>query len=412
MKPVAIIGMGLSPEDLTTRHRQIIEAADVLVGGRRLLDYFRETSARKQVIDRKISEAIDFIKAQMKTQTVVVLASGDPLFFGIGSILIKALGPENVDVYPNISSVAAAFARIKEPWSQVQVVSLHGRQNDRAIHDALNRGKTVAVFTDPANNPARIAQRLLAAGYAHLTMCVLESLGSTTEKIDWYQLGRAAGMTFSEPNLLILKQVSGQNETRKTPHLGIPDQDFAHEKGLITKSEIRAVSLAKLQLRPGQVLWDLGAGSGSVSIEAALLVRDGKVIAVEKNEKRISQIKFNVDRFEASNVDVVQAVLPDGLAELPPPDRVFIGGGGRDLKEIIKAAASFLAANGIVVVNTVLTPNVIAATETLASLGFKTSMVQVQVNHSRQMPWAERLEAQNPVWIVSGIRKSECGSGN
>jgi len=404
MKPVAIIGIGLSPEDLTVRHRRIIEAADVLVGGRRLLDYFKETAARKQVIDRKISEAIDFIKAQMKTQAVVVLASGDPLFFGIGSILIKALGPENVDVYPNISSVAAAFARIKEPWSQVQVVSLHGRQNDQAIHEALHLGKTVAVFTDPANNPARLAKRLLAAGYGSLTLCVLESLGSSTEKFGWYHLEQAAGMTFCEPNLLILKQIRGQNGTRKTPYLGIPDQYFAHEKGLITKSEIRAVSLAKLQLRPGQIMWDLGAGSGSVSIEAAVLVRDGKVVAVEKNEKRISQIKFNVDQFEVTNVDVVQAVLPDGLAELPPPDRIFIGGGGRDLKEIIKAAASFLTADGIVVVNTVLTPNVLAATETLESLGFKTAMVQVQVNHSRQMPWAERLEAQNPVWIISGSR--------
>jgi precorrin-6Y C5,15-methyltransferase (decarboxylating) len=218
-------------------------------------------------------------------------------------------------------------------------------------------------------------------------------------------------MTFSEPNLLILKRSNGKSGSRKTPHLGIPDQHFAHEKGLITKAEIRAVSLAKLQLRPGQVLWDLGAGSGSIAIEASVLVGDGKVIAVEKNEKRIGQINANIDRFEVCNVAVVQAVLPDGLGDLPPPDRVFIGGGGRDLKAIIIAAASFLTANGIVVVNTVLTPNVLTATETLESLGFKTTTVQVQVNHSRKMPWSERLEAQNPVWIVSGIRKSECGSG-
>jgi precorrin-6Y C5,15-methyltransferase (decarboxylating) len=187
----------------------------------------------------------------------------------------------------------------------------------------------------------------------------------------------------------------------------MPDHCFAHEKGLITKSEIRAVSLAKLQLRPGQVLWDLGAGSGSVSIEASVLVGDGRVIAVEKNENRIDQIKFNLDQFDVANVDVVQAVLPDGLEDLPLPDRIFIGGGGRDLKQIIQAAAPFLSADGIVVVNTVLTPNVLAASETLESLGFTAAMVQVQVNHSRKMPWAERLEAQNPVWIISGSRKSE-----
>jgi len=411
MKPVTIIGMGLSPEDLTTRHLRIIESADILVGGQRLLDYFKDTSARKKVIDRKISEAVDFIKKWMKTQTVVVLASGDPLFFGIGSILIKALGPERVVIYPNISSIAAAFARIKESWSQVRVVSLHGRQNDPAILEALNQGQTVAVFTDPTNNPSRIAKGLLAANLAHIKICVLESLGSSTEKFGWYDLNQVSGMTFSEPNLLILKPSSVPDGIRKTPHLGLPDQYFAHEKGLITKSEIRAVSLAKLQLRPGQVLWDLGAGSGSVSIEASVLVGDGKIIAVEKNEKRIKQIKFNLDQFEVTNVDVVQAVLPDGLENLPAPDRIFIGGGGRDLKKIIKAAASFLTADAIIVVNTILTPNVLAATETLESLGFISSTVQVQVSHSRKMPWAERLEAQNPVWIVSGIRKSEFGSG-
>jgi len=407
MRTVAIIGMGLSPEDLTARHRRIIESADVLVGGQRLLDYFKDISAHKQVIDRKISEAVDFIKEQMTTQSVVVLASGDPLFFGIGSILIKALGPEQVVIYPNISSVAAAFARIKEPWSQVKVVSLHGRQNDQAILDGLNQGQTVAVFTDPTNNPARIAKRLLAADLTRINMCVLESLGGGNEKFEWYDLKQASGMTFSEPNLIILKRIHRQPETRSAPHIGLPDHCFAHEKGLITKSEIRAVSLAKLQLRPGLVLWDLGAGSGSVSIEASLLVGDGKIIAVEKNEKRINQIKSNLDQFQVTNVDIVQAVLPDGLETLTAPDRIFIGGGGRDLKMIITAAASFLAADGIIVVNTVLTPNAPAAAETLESLGFITATVQVQVSHSRKMPWAERLEAQNPVWIISGMRKRE-----
>ncbi|CAB1061229.1 Cobalt-precorrin-7 (C5)-methyltransferase (EC / Cobalt-precorrin-6B C15-methyltransferase [decarboxylating] (EC [Olavius sp. associated proteobacterium Delta 1] len=411
MKPVAIIGMGLSPEDLTARHLRIIESADILVGGQRLLDYFKETAAQKQPIDKNIAKAVEFIKDRMSTQSIVVLASGDPLFFGIGSILIKTLGPKHVDIYPNISSIAAAFARIKEPWSQVQVVSLHGRKNDRAIFKALNEGKTVAVFTDPTNNPARIAKGLITEEFANIKMCVLEALGTKLERFDWYHLDRASEMTFSEPNLLILKRINGEPELKQTPHLGIPDHQFEHEKGLITKSEIRAISLAKLQLLPGQVLWDLGAGSGSVSIEAALLVGEGKVIAVERNRKRINQIKTNINRFEITNVDVVQAVLPEGLAGLTQPDRIFIGGGGKTLQEIIKVAVLFLKADGIVVINTVLMPNVLTAMETLEALGLKTSMVQAQISHSRKMPWAERLEAQNPVWIISGIRKSECGSG-
>ena len=357
---------------------------------------------------------MNLLKTGWKSQSVVVLASGDPLFFGIGSILIKALGPENVAIYPNISSIAAAFARIKEPWSQVRVVSLHGRKNDEALLNALHEGNAVAVFTDPANNPAWIAKKLIAEDFANIKMCVLESLGSDAERFNWYSLEQASGLTFSEPNLVILKRDSPAQRLKNIPHLGIPDNYFVHEKGLITKSEIRAISLAKLQLLPDHVLWDLGAGSGSVSIEAALLARRGKVIAVEKNPARVNQININMNQFGITNMEVVQAVLPDGLAGLPRPDRIFIGGGGRNLEQIIKVAAGFLKPNGIVVINTVLMPNVLKAMETLEALDFKTSMVQAQISLSRKMPWAERLEAQNPVWIISGIaevgmRKWECG---
>ena len=407
MKPVAIIGMGISPQDLTTRHLQIIESADILVGGQRLLDYFKASAAQKQPIDKHIAKTVEFIKDRMESQSIVVLASGDPLFFGIGSILIKALGPENVAIYPNISSIAAAFARIKEPWSQVQVVSLHGRKNDEALVNALHEGNAVAVFTDPANNPAWIAKKLIAEDFTNIKMCVLESLGSDAEQINWYSLEQAAGLTFSEPNLVILKRGSPAQQLKNIPHLGIPDNYFVHEKGLITKSEIRAISLAKLELLPEHILWDLGAGSGSVSIEAALLARRGKVIAVEKNPARVNQININMNQFGITNMEVVQALLPDGLAGLPRPDRIFIGGGGRNLAQIIKVAAGFLKPNGIVVINTVLMPNVLKAMETLEALDFKTSMVQAQISHSRKMPWAERLEAQNPVWIVSGSRKAE-----
>ncbi len=411
MKPVAIIGMGMSPDDLTARHLKIIQSADVLVGGQRLLDYFKDAPALKQPIDKNIAAIVELIKDRRKSESVVVLASGDPLFFGIGSILIKALGADNVTIYPNISSIAAAFARIKEPWSQVRVVSLHGRKNDSAVVKALMGGNTVAVLTDPVHNPAWIAKGLLKEDVVNTSMCVLEALGTEDERFSWYDLDRASGMAFSEPNLVILKPGTGAYPPHKTPHLGIPDRYFLHEGGLITKSEIRAISLAKLQLLPNQVLWDLGAGSGSVSIEASLLIGDGSVIAVERKSERMRQIEANLDQFGITNIRTVQATLPDGLDGLPRPDRIFIGGGGKQMALIIESAASYLKANGVMVVNTVLMPNVIAALETLDMLGFSTSVVQAQISRSRKMPWAERLEAQNPVWIISGIRKSECGRG-
>ena len=404
MKTVTIIGMGLTPQDLTAEHLKIIEEADILIGGKRLLDYFEQCSAQKKTIDKNVEGVIDFVKNHMVSRSIVVLASGDPLFFGIGARLVKAIGAENVVIYPNISSVSAAFARIKEPWNNVRVVSLHGRNNESVLFKALEKENVVAVFTDPKNNPARLAQRLIEEDFINFKVCVLESLGTTAERFDWYSLDRAAGMLFSEPNLVILKRGSEDLKGLKGLHLGLPDNYYHHQQGLITKSEIRAITLSKLRLLKDHVLWDLGAGSGSISIEASLLVPSGKVFAIEKSPERIEQIEINKSRFGVKNLEILHAVLPEGLEGLPRPDRIFIGGGGRDLENIINAAVTFLKPDGLVVVNTVLMQNIQTATEALRALDFKTSKVQVQISRSQHMPWGDRLEAQNPVWIISGFR--------
>ncbi|MCP5048927.1 MAG: precorrin-6Y C5,15-methyltransferase (decarboxylating) subunit CbiT [bacterium] len=212
-------------------------------------------------------------------------------------------------------------------------------------------------------------------------------------------------MVFAEPNLVILKRGPQDPNLTKTLYLGMPDNYYHHEQGLITKSEIRAITLSKLRLSRDHILWDLGAGSGSVSIEASLLVSGGKIFALEKKPQRIEQIEINKNRFGATNIEIVQAMLPDGLERLPRPDRIFIGGGGRNLENIIQAAIPYLKREGLVVVNTVLVQNIYTAMETLKALDFKTTCVQVQISRSRDMPWGERLEAQNPVWIISGMRK-------
>jgi precorrin-6Y C5,15-methyltransferase (decarboxylating) len=219
-------------------------------------------------------------------------------------------------------------------------------------------------------------------------------------------LDQAGATEFSQPNLAVLKYSPAETGDPYPPHLGIPEHRYAHQDGLITKSEVRAVSLSKLQLRPHHVLWDLGAGCGSVAIEASLLVHPGQVVAVEQNPVRVQQIAINQKRFGIRNLAIVQETLPAGLAQLPRPDRIFIGGGGRDLKRIIAAAVACLKPGGRVVVNTVLLPNVAAAMEKLEALGCATEMIQIQVSRSQRMPWAERLQAQNPVWIISGWLKA------
>jgi len=405
MNPVNIIGMGMGPQDLSEQQLKIIEQADVLVGGRRLLEFFRASTARKKSISKDIECVIDFVKNQMKTHNVVVLASGDPLFFGIGATLTKALGPEHVMIYPNISTVSAAFARIKEPWSDVQIISLHGKKNEKQLLQALEKEDDIAVLTDPRKDPAWLARLLIEKHMLDFQICVLEKLGSSSERIAWYPLSQAASMEFAAPNLVVLKRGARDLKISSQPHLGMPDGWFAHQAGLITKSEVRAVSISKLQLLPNHIMWDLGAGSGAISIEASVLIAKGRIYAVEKNSKRIKQIKRNKQRFKVKNMDIIESVLPQGLTDLPAPDRVFIGGGGKDLKTIIQAAAAALKPNGIIVINTVLLSSLQIAKKTMNQLGFQTDVVQIQINRGSDMPWGERLEAQNPVWIVTGHAK-------
>lgn len=406
---IDVIGMGSGPGDLTSKHRDIIGRADVLVGGRRLLGFFPDSPAEKKPIGRDLDEAITFIRRRMGRKSVVVLASGDPLFFGIGARLVAAFGRGRVTIHPNVSSVAAAFARIKEPWGGVRVFSLHGRKNEEELLRALAAESTAAVLTDPEHNPAWLARSIKARTPGGFRMAVIEALGSDSERHGWYSLAQAAAMQFADPNIVVLKRETAPIAARSPLALGTPDECFEHQQGLITKSEVRAVTLAKLRLGPGQVLWDLGAGSGSVAIEASLLIGKGRMVAVEKDAQRIEQIKANARRFNVRRLKVVQAELPEGLKGLPKPDRIFIGGGGRSLPPIISEAARHLRPDGIVVISAVLLQNVHAAEAVLRRLGFATEVVQVQIHRSQPMPYGERLEALNPVWIITGRRKAEGG---
>jgi precorrin-6Y C5,15-methyltransferase (decarboxylating) len=411
-KGIDVVGVGLSPDDLTPNHRRMIERADILIGGRRLLAFFSDLPAEKKIIGKDVDEVIAYIRQRMKHKRIVVLASGDPLFFGIGARLVDALGPQRVTIHPNVSSVAAAFARIKEPWGGMRVLSFHGRESERDLFRALEEEDRVAVLTDPERDPAWLAQRVKARFGDGFRLAVMEALGSASERCGWYSLADAETEKFRQPNLVLLKRAPLLKADRSPLCLGTPDEAFVHSAGLITKSEIRAVVLSKLKLLPGQVLWDLGAGSGSVAIEASLLLGKGRIVAVEQKPERIDQIKANAQRFNVRNLHIVQAVLPAGLSRLPPPDRIFIGGGGQDLGRIIRTAVRYLRPDGRVVVNTVLLPNVNTARETLKALGFDTELIQVQIHRNHEMPWAERLEALNPVWIITGIRKAEGGRGN
>ncbi len=401
---VTVVGMGLSPADLTLRHREIIESADILVGGRRHLAEFEALPAEKWLIGRDLDGLMAAIRGAMAEKTVVALASGDPLFFGIGTRIVEAVGAENVEILPNISSVAAAFARVKMAWEDAKVLSVHGRLEPAEILAALRRHDKIAVLTDPKRTPAWLAKFLQEHCISGFSLWVFERLGAGDETVRAFEDVEAVGdSTFGEPNLVVLNRSSSGGSDAVSIYPGMPDDAFLHERGLITKSEVRAVTLSKLKLdRSDLVLWDLGAGSGSVGIEASRFLDRGGVFSVERKAERVKQIIENRDRYGVHNLEAIQAELPEGLERLPDPDRVFVGGGGRNLPVILRAAARRLKAGGVIVVNTVLIQSVSAALETLRELDFETETVQIQVGMGKPMPWGERLEAQNPVWIILG----------
>ncbi len=402
MKMVSVIGLGLSTADLTAEHLKIIGSADILIGGKRHLAFFENFSGIKKEIGKNLGEVADFVRQHRADRAIAVLASGDPLFHGIGSYLVKKIGAEHVRIWPNVTSVSAAFARIKQSWQDACIISMHGQLDESQLMEALCRENKIALLTDPQHSPAWLAQFLAKKEITAFRMCVLEQMGTDAEQMQWLDAKEAAEKKFADPNLVILIRKEKMQFSANL-HTGMPDDVFAHENGLITKAEVRAVTLSKLRLNsPDLTLWDLGAGSGSVSVEASLFLPKGKIFALEQHPERIAQIRENRKRFGAYQMEVMQTVVPDGLENLPRPDRVFIGGGGKHLESIIRAAAGYMKDNGVMVINTVLLQNMQTALDTLRKIGFTMEIIQMQISAGKAMPWGERLAAQNPVWIVTG----------
>ncbi|MCF8045874.1 MAG: precorrin-6y C5,15-methyltransferase (decarboxylating) subunit CbiE [Desulfarculaceae bacterium] len=407
---IYVVGMGMSKEDLTGRHLAVIRSGEILIGGRRHLDLFDDTRVEKILITKDMERLFLQIRENLGKKRMVVLASGDPLHFGIGSTLIRTFGKDRVEIVPNITTLQAAFSRIKERWDDAAWVSFHGKKDTKALLKTLAFNDKVAVYTDPVNSPARVAKILLERGMACFHMTVLSDLGEKNEKVRQVSVEQAAAEEFDTPNIVILKKSAEQ--TRSLPlELGMPDDRFEHKDGLITKAEVRSVTLSKLRLKNDHIFWDLGAGSGSVSVEAAVFITAGQIFAVEQNEERVRQIETNRERFGVRNMTVIRAALPEGMDSLPVPDRVFIGGGGKVLPEILQAAIDGSKPGTRIVVNTVLVGSMAKASEILEKNEWKPEITQISVSRGKRMPSDMRLEALNPVWIITGERPAKKQEG-
>ncbi len=400
---IYLIGAGIEGrEGFAAKALEIISDAGLLVGRQRHLDRFPDFSGEKVLLP-DLPGLLALLQATDKK--AVVLASGDPNFFGVGRFLLRNLPKERVEIFANVTSMQYAFARIKEPWDDAIFLSVHGRGMDRSI-DKIVSSEKACILTDKINTPAAIAREMLDRGADGYEAWLCEDLGLPEEKFTRTDLKGLLDITASDLNILILVR-SWEPTLAQYPLIGIDDDQFSTIKKLITKQEVRAVTLAKLQLQNDLVLWDIGAGSGSVSIEASNLIPNGKLFAIEKNQQCISYIRENLKKFCARNVKLVEAEAPEALEGLPDPDRVFIGGAGGNLDEIIAEVNQRLKPSGIVVINAVTLDTLGKSVELLEYHGYQVEVVCVNVSRTRPLTEYKLFEAHNPIYIISGWKGDE-----
>ncbi|MEU9394225.1 precorrin-6y C5,15-methyltransferase (decarboxylating) subunit CbiE [Streptomyces sp. NPDC048324] len=400
--PITVIGTGTG----ASVPAEVLAGAGLVVGGRRHLAAAPVPPDAEQVVLGPLTPALDAVERHLeKGARVVVLASGDPGFFGIVRVLAERFGPGRLDVRPGVSSVAAAFARAGLTWDDAVVVSAHGRDVRTAVNVCRARPK-VAVLTGPGGGPAELGAALRGTGRV---LVVASALGSGAERVERVTPAQAADRDWG-PDVSVVLCL---DETRATGAVrtvaGAPagpaswalaEDAFAHRDSMITKFEVRALALARLGPRLGDLVWDVGAGSGSVAVECARF--GAAVTAVEKTPDGVERIRANAAA-HGVDVQVVHGTAPDALSGLDDPDAVFVGGGGADLPAVVAACAR--RARRTVVVAMAALDRVPAARAALTGAGFACDGVLLQSSRLAPLPGdVTRLAATNPVFLLWGSR--------
>ncbi len=405
--------IGVSPEgvsNLSPTVCQLIMGAEIIFGGQRLLEMFPSLTGQQVVIGNNLAEVAGLIKVNLGQKRMVVLASGDPGFYGIARYLTGKLGKNNVEIVPNVSSMQLAFARIGENWDDAALTSVHSRDIETLVGIVRSNPK-VGIFTDDKHTPGEIARMLLEYGIDNRRAYVCQDLGTEEESIVETDLENLKDSLFSPLNVVILIKDTRETEQDAPPlqMLGIADDDFRQptEGHLITKQEVRAVSLAKLALTEDSIVWDIGAGSGAVSVEVALLARNGSVFAIEKNVDSVAVIKENVRHFGCHNVRVIHAMAPDKLEGLPAPNAIFIGGSGGEMDEILRLCCRRLRPDGRIVVNAATLETLNRSVDNLKSSHFDVQVTLINIARSRDILNLTRFEALNPVFVITAWQEKE-----
>jgi len=408
---VHIVGIGDDGVDgLTATSKQLIAQAELLLGGQELLATVGNEHAERIEVGADLEKLVNLI-ADNPQRRILILAAGDPLFYGTARYLCDRLGKDRFEVVPHVSSMQLAFARVKESWDDAYLTNLANQPLERVV-ERTRTAEKVGLFTTEQVPPRAVARALLDRQIDYFQAYICENLGSPDERVTHAELADVAGQEFSALNVMIL--VRNPNAPDRPAAMvgrrlfGNPDESFLQSKpkrGLLTPSEVRVMAIAEMDIGPASVVWDVGAGSGSVAIEAAQLASGGSVYAIEMDPDDYQLIAANADRFAVTNLTPVLGKAPEAWAGLPDPDAVFVGGTGRVVASIVESAFARLRPRGRVVVNVSSLENVTSVFELLRKLCGDANVCMINLARGVQQLERLRFESMNPSFLISAVKR-------
>ncbi len=406
---VHIVGIGDDGvEGMTAQARRLVEAAELLLGPESCAPLLPAQLAGRLVAATNLEELVERIEAA-GSKRVVVLASGDPLFYGTARYVCAKLGKDRFEVVPHVSSMQLAFARVKESWEEAFLANLSGQSIERVI-DKIRTSETVGLFTSEQWPPAAVARALLEDGVDYFQAYVCENLGSPDERVTQGSLAEIAKESFGGLNVMILVRKAraadkpGQVGTRL---FGNSDDCFLQsrpKRGLLTPAEVRSLALAELGLRPDSVMWDVGAGSGSVGLEAARIARNGSVHAIEMDPDDHHLIIANAERFGVTNLHAVLGRAPQAWASLADPDAIYVGGSGRDVSMLVEEAWKRLKPGGRLVTACNSIENLAAVHAMLRARSGDAAYWMVNIARGIEQMDRIRFESLNPTFLIAATK--------
>ena len=404
MLKVNIIGIGPgNPELLTKEAALAIEQSNILIGDSRMLAAYATQQKRlfETINTAKILEIISGLETEK--DVVGILVSGDIGFFSLTKTIAEKLSDCEVERFCGISSLVYFAQKLNMPWDDAKIISMHGRNNNLVA--AVAQNAKVFALTGGENSPAGLCKELCEYGYSDVLVYVGENLSYTDEKITKGIASEIAYMEF--PSLAVMMIINEQALDAGRYVHGLPDDTFVRTKVPMTKQEVRSISLSKLSPKSSDIIYDIGAGTGSVSVELALIAKDGKVWAFERNPEAVELIRKNSKKLNVQNLAIIEGEASAEIKEAPAPDCVFIGGSGGNLHAMLDTIY-FKNKDARLVINAITVETLASALDYYKNKSdYEIEIVNVFCARSQKIAAYNLMKAQNPVYVISANRKGE-----